>query len=277
MSHVLVVPYEPALLERLRGRAVVIRAEARDLAAAAEAGPRFGVHVRWVAVAVPGALTDVALDGLDGAVPVAVRAERLGPFREALRLLPALRRMRARVHLPASSPRNLLALRQLASLGVECAADLDRGSGWEGLADLAAYALLGLAPHAPMQPFAWLADHYRPERRTDFAGAYFDDPTGFLHLDRAGRVALTADDLAAGRFAADRPEQADGVPDRADYRERCDSWTRFFLRADGCSCCPGFRICLGKFEAGGGGCRPFFSELVDLVERAQAARGRRGA
>jgi hypothetical protein len=177
-----------------------------------------------------------------------------------------------RLFLPGTSE-NLLALRLAASLGVPGGVELVEAVDWTALSDLATYALLGLVPHAPISPFAEIADRYVATGRTDFGHVYLDDPTRYLHLDAEGRVALGAADLAAGRFVAERPEDL-ALQDHPAYRERVEGWRTLFLEPDGCAWCPGFRICLGRLRGLGEGCAAFCEDLMDVVERHQDRRKR---
>jgi hypothetical protein len=249
-----------------------------ELAPAWIAGERHGFDVKRVWLTVPFPLAMVPLPGPSAAgAPLTISVPSAGPLREVLRQLPALRALRARVHLRVSSRDNLIAIRQLASLGVECTAVLGDDSDWLALGDLITYAVLGLVPHAAIQPFAHLVEVYRPDRRTDFGAVYFDDPTQFVHVDTAGRLALSAADLAAGKVLPVTLDRLDDVPMLPEYCARIDEWSNHFVRIDGCSSCAGFRICLGKMGGTATGCASFFAEALEVVERAQQARALRSA
>jgi len=281
--HVLVCPADADLLSRLHGRAVVLRVPALEaLDRAVDDARRAKVHLHCVPVEVRHPLGLLTLEERWKDIPLALAVPALGRLRDVVRQLPVLRQMNLRVVLPADSPENLTGIRILASWGVACTAV--PGSGripWEALSDLGTYALLGLAPHGPIEPFAYLADHYDPGARTDFRGVWFEDPTRFLHMDGAGRFAFSSAELAGGQFADLRPEELDSIDASEAYRERLEAWRLVFLEKDGCASCPGWRICLGTFAATARtdrGCRDCFAELLTVIERHQAgSRNRRGA
>lgn len=286
-AHVLVCPAHEPLLERLRPltRPVVLIVEDDGLAPAAlEAQRRCELQLHCLEIHA-GSLATVALRGEWQQIPIAVHAWTMGPFGEIARRLVLLRKLNLRVFLPAGRAENITALRILASLGVECAALLDGEVDWELLTDLMTYALLGLVPHASIEPFQELATRYDPQRRTDYAAIYFDDPRRYLHLDREGRVALSRADLRGGRFVLQRPEEIDTIDEQPAYRAQLEAWREVFLQPDGCACCPGWRVCLGKFPAAAASaasagsdapCRAFFTEVLDVVEqhRAQADKSK---
>jgi hypothetical protein len=271
--HIIVCPPDAELLGRLRGRAVVVRVPSLEaLDRAVEAVEQAGVLLHCAAVESRHPLGLLTLQDRWEHIPIALAVPSLGRVREVVRLTPLIRRMNIRVMVPADSAENLTGLRILASLGVACTAAA--GSGripWVQWTDLATYALLGLAPHGPVEPFDYLAAHYDPNKRTDFRGVWFDDPARFVHMDGSGRFALSAAELAAGQFAGTTPEDLDSLDGSETYRDRLDAWRHVFLLKDGCASCPGWRICLGAFEASGSeGCRAALAEVLDLVERHQA-------
>lgn len=273
VDRVWVAPPEPALLGRLRGApAVLALDDVRRLRPAVHAARDAGVDVRCVSIRSAAAVTAHRPDDAWRETPIVLRARRLGPLRELLRLHRDFARLGVRVFLPAD-PENLRAVRIAASLGVACGVELGDAVDWKALSDLAAYALLGLVPHAPVSPFAELADRWVPTGRVDFGHALLEDPTRYLHLDREGRVALGEAELAAGSFLAERFE--DLVPEEhAAYRERVEGWRAHFLDPAGCAWCAGFRICSGRLRGKGDGCGDYCHELMDLIERHQARRRR---
>jgi hypothetical protein len=177
------------------------------------------------------------------------------------------------VYLPASEPEQVAGIRILASLGIPAAVDLADGPArWDLLADLATYALLGLVPRAPIEPFdhAWLC--YRPDAFTNLGAVWFDDPTRYLHLDDDGRVSVSASERAAGRFLAESVTALAHPEDAPEYQAYVDRWRDLFLEAEGCAACEAWRICRGRFRgvSPDGGCRSFLSELMAVVEQRQA-------
>ncbi len=274
--HIIVCPADPDLLTRLQGRAVVVSVPSLDaLDPALTHATRAEVLLHCVRVQSLHPLGYVTFKEGWKDVPIALTVPSLGRVRDVVRLMPLMRRMNIRIALPLDGSDNLTALRILASWGVACIAA--PGSGhvdWNRFSDLATYALLGLAPSGPIEPFAYLAQHYTPLQRIDFRGVWFDDPTRFVHMDRDGRFACSAAELESGRLVGMTPDELDGLDGSDVYRDRLESWRLAFLEKDGCASCPGWRICLGAFAATSRaepGCRAAMADLMDVIERRQAS------
>lgn len=201
-------------------------------------------------------------------VPLAVRCPSVGRYADISRSLPKLRDFNMRLYLPADCQDNITAIQMLSSLGLHCCAEFGDGAPyWEGLAELASYAMLSRCDHGPIEPFAFIASHFVPHRNLDWGRAVFDDPEHYLHLDREGRIALTARDLAQGKFIAEgvvgfSPKTC---PQMAEHRHR---WRDFFRDDRACASCPGWRLCLGRFADHAdesAGCSAFFTELTEVA------------
>jgi hypothetical protein len=278
-NHIVVCPADPELLGRLRGCVVVLRLPSLEgLDRAIDAARRAETPLHCVAVESRHPLAMLKVEERWVDTPIALAVPSIGRIREVVAMAPLLRRMNIRIVLAADVPGNLTALRILASLGVACVAGPGKGPiAWDEFSELATYALVGIVPHAPIEPFDTLAAQYDPNRRTDLRRVWFDDVTRFVHMDGSGRFALTASDLAAGRYAGLTPEELDGFDATEAYRDRLEAWRLVFLQKDGCASCPGWRICLGTFESSasnGAGCRKAFSEILDLIEGRQTGNSK---
>lgn len=220
-------------------------------------------------------LAEMEFDDRHQGIPLAVMAPSLGRFRGLARHLDRLCILNLRVYLPCDRPDNLTSLRILSSVGISCCADFRDGrTDWQSLADLATYAVLERAPHAAIEPFAFMAANYPACRYLDWGRVIFDDPRHFLHLDACGRVALTRAELAANRFVARSLNEIEAPAEFPPIRDRLRSWQRFFMDNHPCASCAGWRICLGKFSqdlTANAGCADFFTEMIDLVHRHTAA------
>jgi len=209
-------------------------------------------------------------------IPVALFVPEVGRLRDLTATIHRTRDLDVHVYLPAARPENLVSLRILASLNVpSCATFGAEPPDWEALADLMTYALLGPIPHVPIDPFEYIADHYAPDRWTQWDAVTFSDPRRYLHLDAESRVALSHDDLLAGAFIADDLGALDDIERHPAFVERAGRWRRFFAECTQCSCCPGWRVCQGMFVhtvERAPGCSAFFTELMDVVEQHNAKR-----
>jgi hypothetical protein len=277
----LVCPDEPALIERLHGRTLAVRVEQPEAITAAARRVRDGGNqLSCVICDAPRPLAAIELrDDWDG-IPIALGVPEAGRFRDLAPAIPRLRDLDLRVTLPATRPDNVVALRLLSSLGVAGCAGLEGAPpDWAALTDLMTYALLGSVPHAPIDPFDHIGDHYEPDRATEWGATRFADPRCYLHLDAGGRVALTREELLAGTVIADVADLDDDL-DLASHpalRARDARRLDLFERDHPCARCPGWRVCLGTFaasRAAAPGCTDFFVELMDVVDRRRAQRAR---
>lgn len=266
----LVCPREPSLLDRLEGRALCVRvAGAGDIvAAAAEVRRRNTLCCVICDLAVPLGAIEIGEDWRN--VPIALRAPSAGRFRDLAKNVGALRRLNLRVYLP-SDPDNLTGARLLASLGIAVTVILGARPDWEALADLMTYALLGLAPHAPIEPFQTIANRYRPSSRSDdWGGVYFDNPREYLHLDAQGRIALSQRDLEAGEFVAGDVSALDSAEVRNAVERRTESWRSLFAEGHFCARCKAWRVCRARCrdeKTAPDGCDAFFEEMTEILGR----------
>jgi hypothetical protein len=259
------------LLPLLKGRSVVASAysieEMRKLPATAR---KLDVDVHCVQLHTKAPLASLLLRAEEDSFPIALFPSEIGRLQDLVRILPVLRDLNIRVYLPANNAGQLKSIRILASLGIDCAVLLDGGGVlWDLLTDLMTYALLGLAPHASIEPFQLICGNYDPRFRAAFGSVYFDDPVTYLHVNEQGGVALTRDDLRAGRLVAASIEDATESVRSAAYDAHCDLWKNHFLTRTKCASCPGWRVCVGRFAAWAEaepGCTAFFAEMMDVID-----------
>jgi hypothetical protein len=273
----IVCPDSETVLQGFTGRSVALRVDGWDrIASGADQVRKSGNSLFCIIVESDQPLADMEFDGRHQDIPLAVMAPALGRFRDLARNLDRLRNFNWRVYLPCDHPDNLTGLRILSSVGITCCADFRDGrTDWESLADLAAYAVLERAPHAAIEPFAFMAANYPTCRHLDWGRIIFDDPRHYLHLDACGRVALSRAELAENWFVALSLNEI-GVPaEFPPIRDRLRSWQHFFIDNHPCASCAGWRLCLGKFSQdldANAGCAEFFTEMIDLVHRHTAAQ-----
>ena len=276
-SVIFVVEDIEKLFPLLRGRTVVVSAhsleEMRRVHAAAR---KLDVDIHCVRLYTRAPLASLPLRTEEDSFPIALFPSRMGRLQDLVRLLPVLKSLNVRVYLPADDPERLTSLRILASLGIDCAVLLDGERVlWDLLTDLMTYALLGLAPHASIEPFRLISGTYNPKFRTAFQTVYFDDPVTYLHVNDQGGVALTRDGLRAGRLIAASIGEATESVRAAACEEYRDSWKDHFLKRTKCASCPGWRVCVGRFAASADaepGCAAFFTEMMDVIDRQNDRR-----
>ncbi len=277
ITRILVCPFDRELLARFDNQALVVTVDNVDAihqANNAMSGTRNKIRVIRVT---PGcSLGEISFKDDWKKIPLAFYVEELGAWPMVARQLGLMRALNIRVYLPACPRENLTAARMLSSLGISCALHFNGASpDWDLMADLATYALLGRVKHGAIDPFDCLAEEYQPNQRTSFQAVYFNDPRKYLHVNRAGAAALTAEDLAANRFLVDRFEDVTDLDQHPMYQNSAARWQESLLHFDDCACCPGWRICMGFFDAMDPShekCRAFCTELMDVVEQYRAKK-----
>jgi hypothetical protein len=273
----LICPHEPALLKRLDGRTVLVRVD--DVAGIAQAAgdARSRNQLERVLATASLPLSQIPLAESWRAIPIDLMVPALGAMGDVLAIIPALRRLNLRVVLPAAGE-HFAGAKVLASLGVPVAITLSQSRDWDALADLMSYALVSPVQHAPIEPFATLAAGFRADGRCeDWGRAEYDDPSRYLHLDREGRIALSAAELAAGDFFGDFA-MLDSIALHQAVRERGEAWRELFAQNHFCARCRAFRLCRGRLRDGlaePDGCDDFFDEAIEVLTRRAARTERR--
>ena len=266
----LVCPHERALIDRLEGRAICVRVDAAGDIVAAAADVRRHNTLACVICDLSVPIEEIEVEDDWRGVPVALMAPSVGQFRNVAKKVAALRNLNLRVYLPCEAD-NLTGARVLASLGIPVCIDFGAAPDWDALADLMTYALLGLVPHAPIDPFQTIADGYRQTARSNNWGrVLFDDPSRYLHLDAEGRIALSRRDLLAGDFIAYELSKLDSPEVKHAVDERLDAWRNLFAEDHFCARCRAWRICRARLcdgKAAPDGCDAFFDEMAEVIER----------
>jgi hypothetical protein len=270
----LVCPHDRALLDRLEARTVCVRVDATSDIASAAADVRRHNTLACVICDSNVALEDIEIQDDWRDLPIALMVPSAGRFRGIAGKVDALRTLNLRVYLPCDA---LTGARVLASLGIAVCIEFHTAPDWDALTDLMTYALLGLVPHAPIDPFHTIANGYRQTNRSDDWGRVtFDDPSRYLHLDAAGRIALSRSDLCAGKFVASDLPQLDSPEVKRAIEERTEAWRELFAECHFCARCRAWRICRARVcdgKAAPDGCEAFFGEMAEVIEHRRNQPG----
>ncbi len=270
-----VCPNDKALLGSFTGYAVAVRVnDPGDIADAAANVRETGNELFCVILHADRPLSEIVFREDQAVIPLAIVAPAMGDFRTLAKSVDLLRRSNLRIFLPCDNFDNLSALRILSSLGIYSCADFAASPyDWEAITDLMTYAVLGRAPHAPIEPFAFIAANYDPHSILRWGSIEFDDPAHFLHLDAQGQVSLSRDELQQGIFIAPSIGGIEPSALSAAIDERANAWRHYFVDNHPCASCAGWKICLGRFSGDlpdDAGCAKFFSELIDVAAMLKA-------
>jgi hypothetical protein len=270
----IVCPYNPALLNRLKGQVIVMRVEGTESISKTVADvAQSGNQLRQMIVE-----TNLPLDSIEYRdewkdIPLTIRASSFGKFRNLVKKLDIMRRLSLCVYLPCTDHTNMVGLRILSSVGIRCGVTFEGDVvDWEDLADLMTYAVFERTPHAPIEPFMFIATNYKSNAYTDWGTVYCDHPSTFLHLDSEGHVALSHKELNKKQFIAMDYFAVTESSLLEAIEQRSQAWRQYFVDNRVCARCPAWRICLGKFDPGtqeNTGCAAFLSEMMEAAEQYQ--------
>lgn len=268
----LVCPYNRPLLDQIAGQDIVVRVDRfADICRAAEYVRSAGKTLQSVLIETRQPLSAVDVQKDWEGIPIALSVSTMGGFRDISDRIRQIAAFKIHVYLPAENSENLTGSRVLASLGITCCLVFgNTPPPWEALADLMTYAVFGINPHAPVEPFNYLAGHYRPGGDVDWGGVYFDAPAEFLHLDADGRVALSQRELLTGAFVAEHISILTNPFENENYRKGLNARKELFLNDHPCIACEGWKVCLGRFGACGKhrpGCSAFAVDLLGELEQ----------
>jgi hypothetical protein len=228
------------------------------------------VRIRAVVMRTETPLSAIEYSEAWGQTAVMVQSPSMGNLRGLMAKLDAVARLNVRLCLPASKPESYVSLQILSSLGVGCGLYFDgRPISWDGMSDLLHYAIYTKVPHAPIEPFDYVASHFQHGEKIDFSDVYYDNPLTCARVDAQGRVSLCAKDAAEGVFLGTGAGWLDDRLERPEYRRHEAAWQTHFLQRTPCASCIGWRICLGKFadgEDGAAGCSAVFAEWLEASE-----------
>lgn len=268
-----VLPFEQPLIADLRNRDLVVIVENPEEILAAVAAVQASdnrldcIMLRWHQP-----LDALAWSESWGGVPLVVEAAALGKLHRLSDHLELIRRLELRVDLPLASAAQAVNLQILASLGIPCRAVFGTDIDWDAAADLMTYAMIGRCAHAPIEPFAFIAEHFDQDRYRGWGEVSFDEPDRYLHVDRDGRVALFPPTAQSPTLLHEDIRRLGDVTELPAYQAAVERWRLHFLRPDACARCPGWKICRGKLAEtveDKSTCSAFFSEMLDVVEQRQ--------
>ncbi|MGA3009642.1 MAG: hypothetical protein ABSD72_05215 [Terracidiphilus sp.] len=274
----LICPYDPELINGLSNREIGVRVDSASLVSrAAEMVRNSGNRLLCVILDSTQPVEAVPWEDAWKGIPILLTAPAAGEFRKLVHKLPLLKTLNLKIYLSATDE-NIRDARILSSLGVSCVLRIEAGAvDWEALTDLMTYALCARAPHAPIDPFDYIARKYDAREHLKWGGVYLEDAEKYFHLDKEKNVALSAKEALARQFIGRLDEIEKAEPE--EIAQRADAWSRNFTGNSPCATCEGFKICMGSFRPEDGkteGCKAFFSETIETLGELYAQKDRAG-
>jgi hypothetical protein len=199
-----------------------------------------------------------------------VYAEGLGKVRDLIGLLPLIKRLNLKFFLDGAKKENYEAVQILSSLGIYTGIVINEKADWEKLTDLMYYALCGRVALAPIEPFQYVYEMYRLNVLVDYGVVYANNAE-----KQKSRRAECRTQKAEGRteiplqfIGGVDGEAGQGASLEGSRDSGGEDWQWFFYEPTECAACPGWRICLGKYETlkDKSRCQQFTTEWLNMIE-----------
>ncbi len=206
--------------------------------------------------------------------PVSLYLETAGRFLDYAVRVNEFAGAPVRFYFPAT-PGNAVAVRLLSSLGVKAGLDLrGENTDWDAACELLHYDAYGKMPHEPIEPFA---SAYLQHGSSTYCEAYLERAGKYVHCDEAGNLANSRRELADRVYIGtlDGLSGLDVAAQAAAARKRELS---VFMKLEGCSVCPGYKVCARKNPAQkmeACGCKDFMTALLEAAREVNLRKGER--
>jgi hypothetical protein len=263
-EHIYIIPFNTALIDRLKGKALVVNAyindDPLDIQRIVERQNKLHCIILNV-----GTLSELNFAKEWADIPFYINSTGIGSFYEFSKLISVFKKSNIKIYINSSIPTSYSDIRILSSLGICTGIIISNKTDWDSLVDLMAYSIYTEATHATIEPFEYIAKNYSPEKIINFNRVYLDSHDRYLYLDENMKVYLNSDDYLNGKnILAD----IDNVVSSIEYESKTLEIDNFFLKNDGCAYCSSWKICTGKYTdiKSGSGCQKFFAEMMDAAE-----------
>jgi len=263
-EHIYIIPFNTALIDRLKGKALVVNADINDdpLDILRIVERQNKLHCIILSV---GTLSELSFkkEWLD--IPFYINSTGIGSFYEFSKRISLLKKGNIRIYIDSSIPTSYTDIRILSSLGISTGIIISDKTDWDSLNDLMVYSIYTEAAHATVEPFEYIARNYSPEKIINYNRVYLDSHERYLFLDEDMKVYLNSDDYMNGKsILAD----IDNVISSSEYESKTRKLDNFFLENDTCVYCSSWKICAGKYTdiKSESGCQKFFAEMMDAAE-----------
>ncbi|OFX27629.1 MAG: hypothetical protein A2033_01990 [Bacteroidetes bacterium GWA2_31_9] len=266
----LVCNFNIDLINNFQGKAIVIKTNNIDEIQHINHVVNKENKLHCIVVNHNGALSTLPVtDNWEG-IPIHIFATRFGNFMQFIEQKHIYHKLSIRVFLSAEIETNYRDLQILSSFGIDCGLYFPNKSiNWEKLNDLMYYSAYGKVQHASIEPFDFVIKKFEYNTPIDFSNVYFENPHQYLHISDEGKVALSGLDLHNCKFITENINDLENIHQSSEYKNVLNNWQNFFTKLEDCSCCPSWRICLGKFNHISdktNTCQPFFNDLMDAAE-----------
>lgn len=267
MNRIIVYDFSPGLTDKFSGENVIPRlSNWEDIDLAYSTASRTNrVFCIWVDMPYT-SLSDLSFQCAREDVPIVLHIYNLGDTYVALSKLEDIKRLNLRIFLNSSRKENLVSLKILSSLGIDCGVLMNAGQiDDEAFVDLASYVYLSQVPHASVEPFDYIWRNLQQDSNLDFSTVFFENPGKYIYVNESLDFSYTLDDLKKGQFVGNMG-RIDIVDFEADFKSKLSTYYSHFLSLDECSKCPAFKVCNRKMMGSFSDCKSVFSSLFEYAE-----------
>jgi hypothetical protein len=264
-----ICPWNKELISRLNGRRLIINTNGfTELTEISETVNRDNELV-CIRIHFNACLTDLMWREEWETLPLVLYCKGIGDYKQFLAGNQRFKKMNIQIFFPSTYSYHYAELKILSSLRIHCGIVLDHQPvNWDLLNDLMHYSLYTQIIHGHIDPFHYVAKNYRVDTPTDYYGVYYVDPSIYIHLDEEGNAAFSPGKLKQGEYLEQPFLKAEQLQATKAYKEMVYDWHKHFIEFTPCSCCPAWRICLGKYARldNHDECRAFFTDLLEAAE-----------
>lgn len=264
-----ICPWNRELISRLNGRRLVINTNGfTDLMEINDVVNRNNELV-CIRIHFNACLTDLLLQDEWQTLPLVLYCNGIGDYKQFLAKHQSFKKMNMQIFFPSAFSYNYSELKILSSLGIHCGILLDHQPvNWDLLNDLMHYSLYTRIVHGNIDPFRYIAKHYRENGPTDYHSVYYTDPSTYIQMDEDGNASFTPEQLERGEYIEQPFQKTEQLQATSAYKDMLYGWHDHFVNYTPCSRCLAWRICLGKFAVleNYEECKAFFSELFEAIE-----------
>ncbi len=277
MEHLVVCQFNEALIRQFRHKAIVVKTDNYwHIPQISEMINREN-KLHCIAVSTGEKLSSIQYHREWKNIPIHIFATEMGNFREFLSKLQILRELSIRLFLTSDNKKNISDLQIISSLGVDCGLYFGNQTiNWDSINDLMHYNVYGKMRHGTIEPFQYIVTQYQPQQYTDFGSVYFENPQRYVHISDEGKIGLSSNDLKQEKFVTETISELESITENANYQHYKKRWQEFFQQNDGCSYCPSWRVCLGKFDyqrVANPKCAELFSDCMEAAEFYNSKKG----
>ena len=214
-------------------------------------------------------LESISIDERWNTNPIILKIGRLGQFRNVVQKIEQLKSMNVIITLQADLAQNYRDVQLLSSLGIHTGIDFDGCEvNWDAFQDIIAYAFYGRMSHAEIEPFSSMCTHYCGMNYVSPGMASFYNPERYVHVDQYGHLALSREQLIAGKFFDEGWDLLANISSHPSLKNEAHNWQQLFIENNPCTFCPAFRVCMAYFIKCGDKekCQNAMSDLLEAIE-----------